>query len=68
MKRMHREPSRPTEGEPEPLRIRWEKAAATVRDLHEEVSRTRPHGSLEPVNEREFEELQILLDRKRQRP
>jgi BlaI family transcriptional regulator, penicillinase repressor len=130
MKRMHRELPRPTEGELELLRILWQKGAATVRDLHEEVSRTRPLGytsvlklmqimtekglvereesgkahiyraaageratqdqllrdmsqrlfagsaaqlamhalSLEPVNDRELEELRTLLERKRQRP
>jgi BlaI family transcriptional regulator, penicillinase repressor len=130
MKRMHRELPRPTEGELELLRILWQRGAATVRDLHEDVSRTRPLGytgvlkllqimtekglvereesgkahiyraaaseratqdqllrdmsqrlfagsaaqlamhalSLEPVNDRELEELRILLDRKKQRP
>jgi len=130
MKRIRRELPRPTEGELELLRILWQKGAATVRDLHEEVSRSRPLGytsvlkllqimtdkglvereesgrahvyraaaserttqdqllrdmsqrlfagsaaqlamhalSLEPVNDRELEELRILLERKRQRP
>jgi BlaI family transcriptional regulator, penicillinase repressor len=130
MKRRHRELPRPTEGELELLRILWQRGAATVRDLHEEVSQTRPLGytgvlkllqimtekglvereesgkahiyraaasergtqdqllrdmsqrlfagsaaqlamhalTLEPVNDREIEELRILLDRKRQRP
>jgi BlaI family transcriptional regulator, penicillinase repressor len=44
MKRTHRELPRPTEGELELLRILWQRGAATVRDLHEEVSRTRPLG------------------------
>jgi len=130
MRRIRRELPRPTEGELELLRILWQKGAATVRDLHEEVSRSRPLGytsvlkllqimtdkglvereessrahvyraaaserttqdqllrdmsqrlfagsaaqlamhalSLEPVNDRELEELRILLERKRQRP
>jgi predicted transcriptional regulator len=130
MKRPGRELPRPTEGELELLRILWQRGAATVRDLHEEVSQTRPLGytsvlkllqimtekglvereesgkahvyraaateratqdqllrdmsrrlfagsaaqlamhalSLQPVNERELEELRILLERKRQRP
>jgi BlaI family penicillinase repressor len=130
MKRKHRELPRPTEGELELLRILWQRGTATVRDLHEEVSQTRPLGytgvlkllqimtekglvereesgkahvycaaaseratqdqllrdmsqrlfagsaaqlamhalSLEPVNDREFEELRNLLDRKRERP
>jgi BlaI family transcriptional regulator, penicillinase repressor len=44
MKRIRRELPRPTEGELELLRILWRKGPATVRDLHEEVSRTRPLG------------------------
>ncbi|HTX41191.1 MAG TPA: BlaI/MecI/CopY family transcriptional regulator [Acidobacteriaceae bacterium] len=130
MKRTHRELPRPTEGELELLRILWQRGPATVRELHEEVSQTRPLGytgvlkllqimtekglvereesgkahiyraaaseratqdqllrdlsqrlfagsaaqlamhalSLEPVNDRELEELRILLDQKRQRP
>lgn len=130
MKRDSRQLPRPTEGELELLRILWQRGAATVRDLHEEVSRTRPLGyttvlkllqimtekglvereesgkahiyraaasesatqdqilrdmsqrlfsgsaaqlamhalSLEPVNERELEELRTLIERKRQRP
>jgi BlaI family transcriptional regulator, penicillinase repressor len=129
MKRIDRELPRPTEGELELLRILWQKGSATVRDLHDEVNRTRPLGytsvlkllqimtekglvereesnkahvyraaasegatqdqilrdmsqrlfagsaaqlamhalSLEPVNDRELEELRILLERKRQR-
>lgn len=129
MTRIRRQLPRPTEGELELLRILWHKGSATVRDLHEEVSRTRPLGytsvlkllqimtekglvereesgkahvyraaaseratqdqllrdmsqrlfagsaaqlamhalSLEPVNDRELEELRILLERKRQR-
>ena len=44
MKRTHRQLPRPTEGELELLHILWQKGAATVRDLHEEVSQTRPLG------------------------
>lgn len=130
MKRNPRQLPRPTEGELELLRILWYKGPATVRDLHEEVSRTRTLGytsvlkllqimtekglvereesgkahvyhaaatqratqdqllrdmsqrlfagsaaqlamhalSLEPVNDRELEELRTLIERKRQRP
>jgi BlaI family transcriptional regulator, penicillinase repressor len=121
---------RPTEGELELLGILWRRGSATVRDLHEEVSRTRPLGytsvlklmqimtekglvereesgkahvyrtaaseratqdqmlrdmsqrlfagsaaqlamhalALEPVNDRELEELRNLLKQKRRRP
>ena len=130
MKRTHLQLPRPTEGELELLHILWQKGAATVRDLHEEVSQTRPLGytsvlkllqimtekglvereepgkahiyraaateratqdqilrdmsqrlfsgsaaqlalhalAMEPVNDREFEELRTLIERKRQRP
>jgi BlaI family transcriptional regulator, penicillinase repressor len=44
MKRTHRELPRPTGSELELLRILWQRGAATVRDLHEEVSQTRPLG------------------------
>jgi BlaI family transcriptional regulator, penicillinase repressor len=130
MKRIRRQLPRPTEGELELLRILWHKGSATVRDLHEEISLTRPLGytsvlklmqimtekglvereesgkahvyhaaaneretqdqllremsqrlfagsaaqlamhalSLEPVNDRELDELRNLLEQKRQRP
>lgn len=129
MKRTRREPARPTEGELELLGILWRKGAATVRDLHDEISQARPLGytsvlkllqimtekglvereesgrahvyraaaseeatqdqflrdishrlfagsaaqlamhalTLEPVNDHDLKELQILLERKRQR-
>ncbi len=35
---------RPTESELELLRILWDKEPATVRDVHEELNRTRPSG------------------------
>ena len=44
MKMIRRELPRPTEGELELLRILWQKGAATVRELHDEVSQTRPLG------------------------
>jgi len=129
MKPTSRQLPRPTEGELELLRILWQKGSATVRDLHEEVNRTRALGytsvlkllqimtekglvkreeagkahiyqasatehatqdqilrdmsqrlfsgsaaklalhalSMEPVNDRELEELRTLIERKRQR-
>jgi BlaI family penicillinase repressor len=129
MKPTSRQLPRPTEGELELLRILWQKGPATVRDLHEEVNRTRALGytsvlkllqimtekglverevagkahiyqasatelatqdqilrdmsqrlfsgsaaklamhalSMEPVNDRELEELRTLIERKRQR-
>lgn len=44
MKRAHRDPSRPTEGELELFHILWQRGSATVRDIHEKVSQTRPLG------------------------
>jgi predicted transcriptional regulator len=35
---------RPTEGELELLRILWERGPSTVRDIHEQISTTRPLG------------------------
>mgnify|MGYP000927403570 FL=1 len=37
-------PVRPTEGELEILGVLWNKGAATVRDVHEEINKTRESG------------------------
>jgi BlaI family transcriptional regulator, penicillinase repressor len=44
MKRNGRSLPKPTEGELELLRVLWEKESATVRELHEEISRQRTTG------------------------
>ena len=44
MKLNRRSLPKPTEGELELLQVLWEKGPATVRELHEDVSRTRSTG------------------------
>ncbi len=40
----HNKSSKPTESELEILRVLWERGEATVRDVHEELSKTKDAG------------------------